>query len=581
MASCLTATQRFTNRVLTLLALLCLMQPAIAIEVLDITAAPLHPLGKHLQLLRESGAPLGIDEARRLAIAGNFSPGRTDVPSFGIGAPAVWLHLPLENRLPEPQPRHLVIGVSWIDRLDMWLVQDGRVIRHVTGGDGSTRFLRPVSGLGHVFEHDFAPGRTDVFMRAATPDPLMLPVQILTPEQASGQAQVQHYLYGLVYGFLLALAAYNATLWLGLRQPGHRDYAIYLTLFILLNLAYTGHGYLWLWPGQPEFQRYIILVLMILFCISGLRFAITFLDLERQSPRLTRHLHSIFLVLPVLMLLAIALERQREAALLAFSTTLAFTLTMVALGWHAARQRWAAGRYFLAAACSGMAGGIITVLTIWGWLPYALITFHAAEIGILTEASLLALAVAHLVHQHDIARREAEEKARTDLLTGLLNRSTFTERAEGIWNVSRRSQRPLAVILLGLDQIKMLNDTLGHGAGDNALQAAAQQIRNTCRSSDVAARWSGEAFIILLPDTGLEKAQATAERLRDVFRQQPLGNPTRPVWLHASFGVAARDQHFSLEDMINEADTWMHRARSSGEDQVCSHSTVFSDSTGA
>lgn len=565
------------SRLLTLVfVMLSLLLPVPALaDVLRLDTAPAGPLGKHLQLFQETGTVLTIEAARQLAGKGEFRPWASEVPSLGIGPAPVWVKLTLDNPTSTPLQRQLLAGTAWIDHLDLYVVRDGKVTLHQDAGDSAAGQIRPTPGIGFVFPLELGPGRTELFLRAATPDPLLLPLRLLTTGQTAARQQLQHYSYGVIYGFLLALVAYNAMLWLGLRQPAHLNYSVYLGLFILMNVAYTGHGYAWLWPEWQGLQHYVILVLMVLFSCGGLRFASAFLNLPEHAPRLAQQLRSVCLAVCALMAIIIAVDRQREAALLAFSFTLLFTIGMVTLGAFAVRRQLPASRYFLAAACSGMAGALITALTVWGVLPYTTPTYHAAEIGVLTEATLLALAVAHLVRQHESARRHAEQLARIDSLTGLLNRRAFLEQAESLWNNARRHQRPLSVIILDIDHFKTINDAHGHATGDAALRATAVLIENTCRRGDLAARWGGEEFILLLPETPLEQAQNLAERLREQFASRPLGNGPDPVWIRASLGVATRDAHYTLEDLINEADTWLYRAKQNGRDQVCSLNTVF------
>lgn len=388
-----------------------------------------------------------------------------------------------------------------------------------------------------------------------------------------------HYLYGMIYGFLLALIAYNTILWLSLRQPAHRDYALFLASFSLMNIAYTGHGYAWLWPDHQGLQRFVILILMLASTLAGLRFVSHFLELPRHMPRLTRFLRQASVGSIVLMMVAVILERQRDAAVLAFSMMTLCSFGMVAIGIMAARLHLPASRYFLAAASCGLTGVLITALTVWGLIPYSPLTFHAAELGVLTEATLLALAVTYLVRQHEQARHQAERLAQFDPLTGLYNRRHFTDIAEACWSQSRRQKTTLSVILLDIDHFRAVNDQHGNAAGDAALYAAASLISRACRHQDIAARWGGEEFIILLPDTSRSQAQALAEQLRKDIARRPVGDPATPVWLHASLGVASRDRHFTLEELVNEADTWLQRAKQNGCNQVCSLDTAFSRST--
>lgn len=562
------------HRLLFLLALL--LSGALHAAGLRLDAVPERPLGPELELLQESGAALDITQVQRLARNGQFRPGNAGVPSFGIGSSPVWLRLTLDNPSALAETRHLLVGTTWIDHLDLYQVGPDRHVRHLAAGDALPSQQRPLPGAGFNLALELPPGRTDIFIRAATPDPMLLPLQLMTAAELDAAMMRVQYMYGMIYGFLLALLAYNAILWISLRQPAHRDYALFLSCFTLMNIAYTGHGYAWLWPNNQALQHFVILVLMLASTLAGLRFVSNFLELPRHLPRVATTLRHVTVVTSALMLLALVLDRQRDAALLAFSVMTICSFAMVAIGGVAARRKLPASHYFLAAAGCGLTGVLVTALTVWGVLPYSPLTFHAAELGVLSEASLLALAVAHLVRQHEQARHQAERLAEIDSLTGLLNRRHFADIAETCWSQSRRQKTALSVILLDIDHFRAVNDQHGQAAGDAALRAAAALISRACRHQDIAARWGGEEFILLLPDTTQAQAQAMAEQLRKDIARRPVGGPATPVWLHASLGVATRDRHVSLDDLIHEAETWLQCAKQSGCNQVCSLDTAFS-----
>lgn len=560
-----------------LLLVLSLLLPApVLAAALTLDGVPSRTLGPELQQYRESDRHLDVTQARTLARQGHFHAGQATVAGLGIGANPVWLRLTLHNPSPRNEIRHLRLGTSWIDHIDLYLTgPDGRV-RYQSAGDALPAQQRPIPGVGFVLPLELAPGQTELLLRAATPDPLLLPLQLLTETGLVATLTRTQYMYGMIYGFLLALFAYNAILWFSLRQPVHRDYALFLSCFTLMNIAYTGHGYAWLWPDSQGLQRFVILILMLASTLAGLRFMTHFLELPRHLPRLARLLRQVTGASVALMVVAIVLDRQRDAALLAFSVMTLCSVGMVATGIVTTRMRLPASRYFLAAASCGLSGVLVTALTVWGLLPYTPLTFHAAEFGVLTEASLLALAIAYLVRQHDQARQQAERLAQFDSLTGLFTRRHFTDIARECWEQARRHRTPLSVILLDLDQFRAINDQHGQAAGDAALRAAATLISRSCRHQDIAARWGGEEFILLLPDTTRAQAQALAEQLRKDIALRPLGDQATPVWLRASLGVATRDQHYSLDNLIQEADTWLQCAKHSGRNQVCSVDTAFS-----
>ena len=162
----------------------------------------------------------------------------------------------------------------------------------------------------------------------------------------------------------------------------------------------------------------------------------------------------------------------------------------------------------------------------------------------------------------------AEQMAQSDPLTGLHNRRGFTEQAATIWSTAVRNRRPLSLIMLDLDHFKDINDRFGHDAGDLALEQTARLLERTCRSGDVLARWGGEEFLLLLPETGLAEARALAERLRLEVQELALAARDHTIVLSASFGVIERSTQDQLEQLINQTDRLLYRAKHAGRNQV-------------
>lgn len=510
------------------------------------------PHGAELMLLREGDTPLSLEEVRRELAAGAFRPGDGRVPAFGIGSNAVWLSVAFSNPRAAPRDMRLLLGTAWIDRLDIWLVQ-GEALVHLRAGDGERGLLHPIPGQGYAIDHRFAPGVTELFVRAQTDDPLLLPLQVQTAEAAVRAVRISHYSYGFLYGFLLALVAYNGLLYTGLRQRSYRNYALYLGAFVILNIAYTGHGYALLWPDAIEWQRWAILLFMVLFACAGTRFAISFLQLDKDAPRLARHLRrACMAALPVL-LLAAALGAQAVAALVAFTVVTLFSLVFVLLGWHAWRHAREQARYFLIAALSALVGVAPTTLTVWGFLPYHVWTFRAVEFGLLVEATVLALAVARQVRNADTARHRAERLASLDPLTGLLNRRAFLQQGEQLLEVARRDGEPLTIVLVELTRYAQVRQDFGQAAADWALRETARLVNQVSRSDDPASRWSEDTFALLLPRSNHLQARAVAERIctQLAIRLPALGLDEQV--LQPAFGVAGFSGQPAIEALLQDA----------------------------
>ncbi|MCB2187016.1 MAG: GGDEF domain-containing protein [Deltaproteobacteria bacterium] len=170
-------------------------------------------------------------------------------------------------------------------------------------------------------------------------------------------------------------------------------------------------------------------------------------------------------------------------------------------------------------------------------------------------------------------RRKAEEQLRrlatTDELTGVANRRRFGElyRAEAVR--AARTGRTFAVLLLDVDHFKAVNDRFGHETGDLVLRSLAKVLLANLRAVDVVARWGGEEFVVLLPETDLPAARAAAERLRAAVAGPPLAAGKRRLPLTVSLGVAAgQEADPDGEELWRAADRALYQAKSRGRNQV-------------
>ena len=162
-----------------------------------------------------------------------------------------------------------------------------------------------------------------------------------------------------------------------------------------------------------------------------------------------------------------------------------------------------------------------------------------------------------------VLRDELEALARTDPLTGLLNRRGLNEALERETARARRDGRSVALVLLDLDRFKRLNDTHGHQAGDAALVTVSAVLRRGLRAGDVAGRWGGDEFGIVFVDLAEEVAYDVVDRLRANLTHPSRGGRGRRVSFSA--GVAALTGETALvDDLMRKADEALYEAKAAG-----------------
>lgn len=166
------------------------------------------------------------------------------------------------------------------------------------------------------------------------------------------------------------------------------------------------------------------------------------------------------------------------------------------------------------------------------------------------------------------AYRQMEEMARTDPLTHLLNRRAMLERLEDEVNRVERSGQTFSVVLADVDCFKKFNDRHGHDCGDRVLKAVATAIQSTLRKQDAVARWGGEEFLILLPDTEQEGAAVIAERIRSRVAETSVQESDCRLSVTLTLGVSDYRTGGSTPDCIRKADSALYRGKSQGRNQV-------------
>jgi two-component system, sensor histidine kinase LadS len=535
-------------------------------------SSPENPFVKRAEFLIEPDAELSLAQANE---SGLFHEKAVSQLSFGFGIASrpVWVHLEILNPSEALLPVNLITSASWNDHLEGYVVSSPlNSVANIRwrSGDELTGAEGLVPAIGYVQRLALAPGRHDVYLRAHSVDPLVLPLELVSDTQFRAYERGAFYSYGFLYGFLVAMVFYYALLFARVRERSYLYYVGYLASLLLCNISYTGHGFALLWPNAITFQRYVILVLMMCVSSLGLLFAKSFLDLDLHSPRIARTLTRAVIVSVAAMALCVAFGTHAGAAYVAFSCTFLFSLSMVPLGLLSLRYRKRASHQFLAAALCGSVGIALTTLAVWGQLPYSKLLYRSLDFGIMFEAVLWGYALASRIRDQQVATVKAKEVSLTDPLTSLRNRRGFLEQVTPVWERAVLLNRPLTVVMIDIDHFKRVNDEYGHAVGDAALVGVVNILLATCRGADVAARWGGEEFIVLLPETNQEQARIFAERARGSIESTLLSIPhlKRDLSVTASFGIAQRTTEMNLHDLVEQADQQLYEAKKNGRNRI-------------
>ncbi len=179
--------------------------------------------------------------------------------------------------------------------------------------------------------------------------------------------------------------------------------------------------------------------------------------------------------------------------------------------------------------------------------------------------------VSSLALHNALLHREIERLSITDRLTGLYDHAYFQERLAQEVSNAKRYGKKVSLLMLDLDNFKKFNDTFGHPKGDQVLKRLGKILREIIREGDLAARYGGEEFVVVLPETGKERAFKVAERIRrEVEKERFEGNEELPfVSQSVSIGVATfPDDALTKEELIEQADKALYRAKWAGRNKV-------------
>ncbi len=525
---------------------------------------------------------------------------------IGVQVPAASLHAADKRLIIE-------VGFPTLDRIDYY--PPGTDVP-VISGDHLPFAERQIAHRNFAFI--VAPstenGNSLALLRVQSEGTLSVPLTLWTPDAFADDSRDSYAAMAIYFGALLALMIFNALIGFVIRDRSYLHYLLLLGGLSVGVAGFSGFGYQYAWTDWPKFANFAF-PLGYSLCAYGLaQFTRSFLGTSEMSPVLDRLLAATA-VFSVATALTFPFFYTLGGKLLTAVTVSATMLPMVT-GIYGIRRKVAQARLFLIAWSAFLFFGTIFSLRNFGLLPSNFITIHGLQFGSVIAMLLLSFALANRIQDERRAKeaaqlealaakqasieqlRESEHKleervalrtaelaavnerllqseqqqrdlAQHDALTGLANRSLFSDRLSRAIAAAQRDKTRFALLYLDLDKFKPVNDTYGHAIGDALLREVAARISGRVRESDTVARIGGDEFVVLLrsidsAQDALDVGNSIRKTLNHLFQVE-----THELAISSSIGVAIYPDHGRTEmELSHRADEAMYLAKQAGRDTV-------------
>ena len=395
-----------------------------------------------------------------------------------------------------------------------------------------------------------------------------------TLEQVLHQGAVHARMIALAFGALFALALGSFLIWLVLSDKVFVLYAALISLQALYIAYLSGEGFHWpVLSLAAPLNDYAWNVPIALSGAAASFFVREMTDVRRFSPRVYQIL-GWFGIAFIVLTLANALKPLGLENLVntggnvLFLASAVFVLVSCFRAWrHGSR---AAGWFLLAWILLEAATVATTVqLLMTEGERGDLLLYSGLPFSMVAAAVLIALGVADRLRGQRIALTEAERRAQTDPLTGVLNRRSLIERLDSACTRARTRGLPISLLFIDLDHFKEINDTFGHAAGDACLSAIVGPIQSELRQSDVIGRYGGEEFVVILSSADAIAAHPIAERILRRVAEIRVEGYGEPISLTCSIGIATSDMLGVWgQNLLARADAAVYVAKRAGRNRV-------------
>ncbi|MFZ5484700.1 MAG: sensor domain-containing diguanylate cyclase [Pseudomonadota bacterium] len=558
----------------------------------------------------------GLDEVMSLSPVA-WKPVGAGGVSFGYDTAAYWFMWKYRAGN-DPAGTDLMVEIAYpmLDEIDLFAVRRTEKEWVVLGqwrmGDTLQFDARPFPYSNFVVPFRAAPdSETQFVMRVRSTSAMQVPVTMWGEAEFAKYVALNHLAIGAFLGAVASLLLYHFAIWITLRERMYVYLMIWMVFGAAMVMTLNGLAFQHLWPTSPRWNDHALVAFLILASMGGVAFS-----LETTRAALDRSGVLARSEVPVLTAMGVALG---VALLVPYRYGIAITMLIgffslvysILVGLTAVRAGYRPARVYLAGRIGAMLAVGVIVLGKFSILSSSvmadsilmlavgldLVTTSLALAPRLSEERAMRTQAQHALDEEKVSskrqlesriaeqtrrlleeNRELSRLSLTDALTGLPNRRALTEAFAREAARAKAAGQPLSIALLDVDYFKRFNDTHGHAAGDQCLRVVAREIRQHLpRTGDLAVRWGGEEFCLLLPNTQLEGALIVAERVRLAIQAARVDWGRAEASVTVSFGVHTLTdwtQPVDLDAAMVVVDRALYRAKSSGRNKVVAATEV-------
>lgn len=607
-----------------IIGLCCFSVPAFS-EVMLSKFSGYENLAANLSFIEDKDVKLSVDDVYRGMDDFRWIDNREEELNLGFTESAYWFRLAMKND--EAVAFSGVLGIEYplLDNIQIYQITDGgRPWPVAEVGDLLPFSKRAITHRNFLVPIEQKAGTTATYLiRVQTTSALQLPLYL---------GHERDYLVddfdwmigqGVFYGIMLIMAAYNLFVYIGVRDKTYLYFVAYVVSFSAAVASIQGIGFQYIWPENTGFQSKCVSWFILISIFFAGMFAEGFLSIKKNDVLLSKGLSGLNGVLFFAALLVPFIDYKYSIQIAISMAVLGAAVFMV-VGAILAIKKVQGAKYFLLAWVVVLSAIIAWSLNKLGLAPRNFITEYFSQFALSFEVALISFGLTDRISRerldsieakelallfqrrvvaaqkdvlkaHEAAEQQLSEKVieRTkeiseamlelskanaklksmsiiDGLTGVRNRRYFNEMIEREICQTRDNANPIALLMLDIDSFKVLNDENGHLAGDECLRAVAEAIQEVVTwPIDAICRYGGEEFAVLLPNTPLQSAQATAEKVRE--RVEGLSFENKDIHVTVSIGVAGWQQipeTATPVQLIEQADAALYKAKDSGRNTV-------------
>ncbi|MCH8497552.1 MAG: diguanylate cyclase [Marinobacter sp.] len=516
-----------------------------------------------------------------------------------------WFRLTLTNDTGRTGYWFLKLAYAPLDYVTFYLRPRGSPASEtqiIATGDQRSFMSRGINYRHYLVPMEIEAGSTlDIVVAVRNAGAMNVPLSVMEPIAMFELANHLTFANGLFYGAIFIFMVFNLLIFFTTGTPYYFYNAFYMLAAGLFLFAMGGFGFQYLWPGSNWLANASIPLLEIGATLSFILFGRSFLDVGSDHRRIDLVLKGLA-AFSVLAFALVLLVPYSQIILIATAYALVSITVLLAIGILRWQQGYTPAKWYVLAWAMFVSFTFVYALAAFGYLGNFFVREVMMQLAICSQIVLLNYAIIQrwrllndrLLEVETRARHELESRVeeRTaqlretmrqleqanqqlasisnhDSLTGLLNRRFLDQALPASCAEARRNGKPLALVLVDADRFKPLNDSYGHAFGDQCLKIIADALSHHARRPrDIVARFGGEEFVLLLPDTELQGAIAVCEHaFEDIRRAHPVTTEGVAVALSVSAGIAMHDPEDSPESLFERADMALYEAKKGGRDR--------------